>query len=202
MNHIDQEAELYALGMLSDDERARIDEHLLACEQCAALVGRAEATVAALIDSTQVRNRSQRRTAWWPIAVAAAFAVTAAGLFGQNTVMRGALSNDGALIATMVDSHFDHTQFRAPNGAEIPAKVIYERHGKWYEILADGTPEWRVFLVRPDGTRAAANAGFAHRGVASIAYVAPSAPLRSIELEDAAGHVVGTVRPAVQAERE
>jgi hypothetical protein len=202
MNHIDQEAELYALGMLEDDERARIDEHLLTCETCTALVGNAEATVAALIDSTQERHRSQRRTTWWPLAVAAAFAIAAAGLLGQNAVMRGALSNDGTLIATMVDSHFDHTQFRAPGGAEIPAKVIYERHGKWYEILADGTPDWRVFSVRPDGTREPAHTGFAHRGAASIAYFAPSMPVRSIELEDAAGHIVGSVRPALQAEHE
>jgi len=201
MNHIDHEAELYALGMLDDEERSRIDEHLTTCEACTVLVGRAEAAVAALIDSTQQR-RTERRTAWWPLAVAAAFALAALGLAGQNVIMRGALSSDGTMLATMVDSHFDHTQFQAPGGAALPAKAIYERHGKWFEILADGTPAWHVVFVRPDGTRDPAGAEFARRGAASIVYVAQSMPVKTIDLEDAGGHVVGSVHPVVQAEQE
>jgi hypothetical protein len=201
MNHIDQEAELYALGMLEDDERARVDEHLITCVPCTVLVGKAEAAVAALIDSSQER-RPLRRKAWWPIAVAAAFAIVSAGLFGQNVIMRDALGSDGAMLATMVNSHFDHTQFQAPGGAEIPAKAIYERHGKWFEILAVGTPAWHVVFVRPDGTRDPAAAEFARRGSASIVFVAQSAPVRSIDLEDASGRVVGSVHPVVQAEAE
>ena len=96
MNHIDHEAELYALGMLDDEERARIDEHLLTCEPCTVLVGNAEAALAALIDSTQERRPKQRR-AWWPIAVAAAFALATLGLLGQNVILHGALSSDGSL---------------------------------------------------------------------------------------------------------
>jgi hypothetical protein len=199
MNHIDQEAELYALGMLEGDERARVDEHLRECIPCTVKVGEAEAAVAGLIDSTQERRPAARR-AWWPLAVAAAFAIAAGGLFGQNVILRGALGTDGTLLATMVDSHFDHVQFQAPGGAALPAKAIYERHGKWYEILADGTPAWHVVFVRPDGTRDPAAAAFARRGAASIVYLAPSTPVRSIQLEDDAGHVVGSVRPLLQAD--
>ena len=198
MNHIDHEAELYALGMLDDEERARIDEHLCTCEPCTVLVGNAEAAVAALIDSTRVR-RPMQRAARWPIAVAAAFALTALGLLGQNFVLHGALSTDGALLATLIDSHFDHAQFQAASGRDIAAKAIYERHGKWYEILAEGTPAWHVVFVRPDGTRERAAAEFAQRGAASIVYLAPTTPVRSIELEDAAGRVVGSVKPALVA---
>jgi hypothetical protein len=200
MNHIDQEAELYALGMLEDDERARIDEHLLVCDACTVLVGKAEAAVAALIDSTQQRRPVQRR-AWWPIAMAAAFALSAMGLLGQNLVLHGALSNDGALLATLINSHFDHTQFEGAGGREIAAKAIYERHGKWYEILADGTPAWHVVFVRPDGTRDKAAAEFAQRGAASIVYLAPTTPVRSIELQDSSGHVVGSVNPVLMADQ-
>jgi hypothetical protein len=201
MNHIDQEAELYALGMLDDDERERVDEHLAACEPCTVLVGTAEAAVAALVDTTQER-KPQARTTWWPVAVAAAFALTAMGLLGQNVVMRGALSSDGAVLATMINSHFDHAQFQAPGGAEIGAKAIYERHGKWFEVLADGTPAWHVVLVRPDGTRETAQEDFAPRGAASIVYLPQSLPVKTIELEDAGGHIVGSVHPVVQAEHE
>jgi len=201
MNHIDQEAELYALGMLDDEERARVDDHLATCEPCTVRVGAAEAAVAALVDTPQER-KPERRAAWWPVAVAAAFAVTAMGLLGQNVVMRGALASDGAILATMVNSHFDHTQFQAPGGAELPAKAIYEKHGKWFEILADGAPAWHVVFVRPDGTRDPAGAEFARRGTASVVYVAQTAPVKTIDLEDAGGHIVGSVHPVVQAEQE
>jgi hypothetical protein len=105
------------------------------------------------------------------------------------------------ILATMVDSHFDDAQFQGPSGADLPAKALYERHGKWYEILADGTPAWHV-VVRSDGSRDLAGVGFARRGSASIVYLAPSTPIRAIDLEDAAGHVVGTIHPVLQAEQE
>jgi hypothetical protein len=123
-------------------------------------------------------------------------------LLGQDVVMRGALSTDGTLLATMVDSHFDHAQFQGPGGAELRPKAIYERHGKWYEILADGTPAWHVVFVRPDGTRDPAGVDFARHGSASIVYFAPSTPVHAIDLGDSAGRVVGTVRPTLQAEQE
>jgi hypothetical protein len=201
MNHIDLEAELYALGMLEDAERGRIDAHIAACTACAVLMGQAEGVVATLIDSTQ-RRHPERRPNRWLMATAAAFAIATAGLLGQNVVLHGALSGDGALLATMVNSHFNHMQFETAAGVEIPAKAIYERHGRWYEILAAGTPEWRVVFVRPDGSRDPAGVQFAHRGVASIAYVTPVGTVRSIDLEDADGHVVGSVHPAVEAEGE
>lgn len=201
MNHIDQEAELYALGLLEDDERTRVDEHLRECIPCTVKVGEAEAAVAALIDSTQVR-RQRPRTARWPLAVAAAFAIAAAGLLGQNVVLRGALGTDGTLLATMVNSHFEHVQFKAPGGADLPAKAIYERHGNWYEILADGTPAWHVVFVRPDGTRDPAASDFIRRGSASIVYLAPRAPVRTIQLEDASGNVIGSARPTLAGEQE
>jgi hypothetical protein len=201
MNHIDQEAELYALGILEDEERAHIDEHLVACGPCAERVGVAEAAVAALIETT-LQPKAARRTAWWPLAAAAAFAIAATGLLGQNIALHGALGNDGAVLATMVDSHFVHAQFQAPGGTEVPAKVIYERHGKWFEILADGTPPWQIVLVRPDGSRDPAPAAFARRGAASVAYIEESGPVRTIQLQGADGRVIGSVHLIVMPEQE
>ena len=199
MTHLDQETELYALGMLDDCERARIDEHLKTCTPCVVKIGEAENAVAALIDSSQQRPQ-RRRTAWWPVGVAAAFAVAAGGLLGQNIVMHDALGTDGAMLATLVDSHFNHAQFQTPSGAPMAAKAIYDRHGKWYEILTDGTPAWHVVLVRPDGTLDSAAVEFVRRGVASIVYLASTQPVKSIELEDSAGRVVGSVRPILISE--
>jgi hypothetical protein len=196
VNHIDQEAELYALGMLDDDERARIDDHAATCAECAARLGRAEAAVAALADAANAVPR--RRSAPWG-AIAAAFALAAGGLLWQNFTLRGALAADGTVLATLVNSHFDHMQFRAPGGAALGAKTIYERHGAWYEILADGMPDWHVTLIAPDGSRRAAAGSFERRGAASVLLFAPVTPVRTIELDDSAGNVVAVVTPVLEA---
>ncbi len=49
-DHVADLAELYALGALEPDERARVDAHLVVCPDCERAVGRAEETVAALDD--------------------------------------------------------------------------------------------------------------------------------------------------------
>jgi hypothetical protein len=194
VNHLDQEAELYALGMLDDDERARVDEHAATCAECAARLGRAEAAMAALVDAANAAPR--RRSAPWA-AIAAAFALVAGGLVWQNVALRGALAADGTVLATLVNSHFDHAQFISPGGMALGAKAIYERHGAWYEVLADGTPDWRVTLVAADGSRHPAPGTFERRGAASVLLLAPAAPVRAIELDDAAGNVVAVVRPVL-----
>jgi hypothetical protein len=111
----------------------------------------------------------------------------------------GALGNDGAMLATLVDSHFNHAQFQTPSGTPMAAKAIYDRHGKWYEVLTDGTPAWHVVFIRSDGTRDPATVGFVRRGVASIIYRASTEPVKSINLEDPDGHVIGSVRPLVMS---
>ena len=200
MNHIDHEAELYALGMLDEADRARVDEHIAVCDACLSRVGSAEEAVAEMVDVTL--RPAQQRPPRWPLAVAAAFALTTLGLTGQSFLMHGELDKDGALLATMVNSHFEHEQFASPKGAAVAAKAIYERHGKWYQILADGAPAWRVVFVRPDGTRDVAGERFARRGSASILVASPSTPVRTIELDDADGKLVGSVHPTLEAERD
>ena len=197
MKHIDRDAELYALGMLDDAERERVDAHLTTCVDCTRRVGAAEAVLTALIDVT--RHAPQRRAPRWPIAVAAAFALATLGLIAQSFLMHGEIDRDGAILSTLVNSHFDHAQFQTPQGAPLGAKAIYERHGKWYAILADGTPSWRVVFVQPDGMRNVEPAHFARRGASSVMLVSPSTPVRTIELDDTGGHIVGTVQPALAA---
>ena len=52
MNHITEEADLYALGLLEADERAEIDDHVSICDPCARRLARAEATVTTMVDAT------------------------------------------------------------------------------------------------------------------------------------------------------
>src|ERR1700688_4487918 len=60
--HVDENAELYALGTLSDSERAAVDAHVATCASCAQRVGEAEETVAALaVRQAAVPSQLDRR---------------------------------------------------------------------------------------------------------------------------------------------
>jgi Putative zinc-finger len=53
--HVEDLAELYALGALTDPERVKVDEHLRVCTDCARLVGASERDVA-LIASSEAQS--------------------------------------------------------------------------------------------------------------------------------------------------
>ncbi|MEO7202253.1 MAG: zf-HC2 domain-containing protein, partial [Candidatus Tumulicola sp.] len=50
-DHVEDRAALYALGALSDDERAEVDAHLRECSACAQAIGEAENDVALVVAS-------------------------------------------------------------------------------------------------------------------------------------------------------
>lgn len=206
VTHLDDLAELYALGMLEPHERERVDAHVRECDPCVARLARAEATMAALVDATlarPARAAAPRRppALAWISAVAAAFVIATVGLTQQNLALRSDVRADGTMLDAMVRSHFAHAQFVAPGGTPIAAKVVYERHGRWYRVLAIGADaRWRIALVRPGAAPALAPQRFTTRGdVGELTLDAPGA-LRELRLLAPDGSVAGTVRPAVAAE--
>jgi hypothetical protein len=197
-DHIDDRAELYALGLLEPEEIDRADAHAAICDICAAKLGRASLAVANIVDASQ---RHTRRMPVWPLAVAAAFAVASAAMLQQNLALHGALADDGALLDTLVMSHFSHEQFSTPAGKPIDAKAIYERHGEWFEIVAAGQPSWSVTMVGKDGSRTTLPP-FTKRGAAEIVFARPPHATAEIVLRDDAGNTVGTVKPELAPEKE
>ena len=151
MDHFDEELELYALGMLEPADRDRVDEHARTCDACAERLGRAESAVAALVGGSQRRARAGVCRGGRS-AIAAAFALTSAVLFGQNVGLRGAVSNDGRVLEALVLSHFVHVPFSATTSVPVEAKVIYEQHGAWYQIVAERPADWHVAVTGVDGT--------------------------------------------------
>ena len=221
--HLGDEIELYALGALEDAERERIDAHAGQCDECASRLGRAEATVTQMIDATLAPAAAPRtmiaripaapvvagpphplrgiwrRSATWSVAAAAAFALAAAGFGRQNAQLRSDLVDDGAAFHAMIDSHFSHAQFLSPDGAPLAAKVVYERHGGWYEVLAHGIdPHSRIVVVR--GTTSTVYPGaFAMRDdVLTLALPALGA-VTEFRLLDSRGRTRGQVRPQLIA---
>jgi len=146
-NHIGENAELYAVGALSEDERGAVDAHAAHCPDCLRRLGEAEETVLALEGGLVARSsqrRPQRRApivrgavSWWAIP-----AIAAALIVGM-LIPRPAPQQNPAMLA-MIHSHFSHAQFIG--GAAAPdAKVLYARDRSWYYVIVEGTHRFGVF---------------------------------------------------------
>jgi len=158
VTHIGEAAELYALGLLSQNEAASIDDHARGCERCAQRLGEAEAVVAATIRPRDVppalglrvaRLRSRPdRTFERAAALAAAVLVLALlpfFIFWQS--MRShrdteAMQQRAALA--MVGSHFLHTPFTKLTPDAPMAKAIFARNGRWIYVVAQSNEPLEV----------------------------------------------------------
>ena len=157
--HIDDLAELYALGSLSEFERARVDQHVATCPACASSLGRAEETVAALaqaqvqpahqappslqqrLETSLAKPAHRRVLTWHPFAAAIAAAIVLA--LGPTWV---AVDRNSALVAMHQDeralarlasagTQINHAQFMSPANRPMDAKVLYGPHGDWYYVV-------------------------------------------------------------------
>lgn len=158
-DHIDELAELYALGSLSELERVRVEQHAGRCAACAADLARAEQTVAALAqaqaqpvreppESLQRRlERSLTRAAhrpaltWHPFAAAVAAAIVLALIPAWVAVDRNsaltAMRQDERALARLASAgtEIDHAQFMSPAHLPMNAKVLYGPRGDWYYVV-------------------------------------------------------------------
>ena len=66
IEHVNEDAELYALGTLGALDAARIERHVRTCDECARRVAQAEATVLRLIDDRTTRAIAPATTARRP----------------------------------------------------------------------------------------------------------------------------------------
>lgn len=158
--HIDDLADLYALGALSEIEAARVEAHVAACEACLRRVGEAEETVLALergyaaqtpLDELGrgLRFDERPRTPAWRFAAAAA-----AGLIvGLGVMLPQTLHHDRSqqAIDAMIHSHFAHAPFTGGAPDAPAAKVIYAHGRSWLYVLASGRHDYEVDAVRASG---------------------------------------------------
>lgn len=163
--HIEELAELYALGVLDDAERASVDAHVRSCELCAKRVGEAEALIAGTIEDRQpaalldvrVRKAFVTRPSVaprWGALVAAAFVLgLLPGLIFAALVRPTApfQSDHNRAIAAMVNGHFLHAQFTAVAPDAPKAKVLYGRSAPWRYFVAQTNRTYTVEALNGNG---------------------------------------------------
>jgi hypothetical protein len=219
LDHLDDVAECYALGLVNEAESDAIEAHVRWCRACSDRLGRAEATVAALVERTLGREPAPpelvaristferfgrepaRKRRSWPMidawAAVAILAIVSVSLLLQTIGLRSSLSSDSTLLVALVRGHFSHAQFVSPNGDPLAAKVVYERHGRWYEIIATGIDaDARVTIVRA-GVATESPARFALRGDAIMLALPALGQVDELRLVDSHGRLLGRVRPVL-----
>jgi hypothetical protein len=157
-DHIDELAELYAVGSLEEFERERVERHVARCSGCAEQLRQAEETVATIAQAqaqqlreppAELRSRldaslATRRRAvltWHPFAAAIAAAILLAFIPTWVAVDRTsaliAMRQDERALARLASAgtQIDHAQFISPSKRPMDAKVLYGPHGDWYYVV-------------------------------------------------------------------
>ena len=149
MNHLDDDAELYALGLTERERSAEIEAHIAECAGCRARVVAAEAAGAALAAALPPVAAVPARRTWWPaLATAAAvvFAATAAVQGSESYAARAELARTDVALTAIASSHFGHTTLTSDPG--VVAKAIYARDGAWCYVVATGAPSGAHVVIR------------------------------------------------------
>ena len=198
--HIDELAELYALGALDDDERAQIDAHLTLCDACTQRIGEAEALALLLIEAEQqipaqparpepsnvVPLRARRFSLReFSLATAAALiiGILPTSYFGMRmTHMSAAMQAQNQLVTRLASNDYRRVAF-AGDANSPSGHVMYANDGSWYYIVVDDASRplrvaWQhngvdhmLGSVAPSGNRA-------------VLYLAQSSKMDSLALMD------------------
>jgi hypothetical protein len=184
MNHLDDDAELYALGLTERERSAEIEAHIAECPDCRARVIAAEAAGEALAATLPPVPAAPARRTWWPaLATAAAvvFAATAAVQGSASYTARAELARTDVALTAIASSHFGHTTLSSDSG--VVAKAIYARDGAWCYLVVNGAPSGAHVVIR-HGT-SARDAGTLGAGAPATLFV--RAPGRADEVSVVAG---------------
>lgn len=157
-DHIDELAELYAIGSLDELESARVERHVAQCPPCATRLHDAETTVASLAQAQALPAREPPATlqarldrsldssarrgilTWHPFAAAVAAAIVLALIPTFVAVDRNsallAMQQDERALARLASAgtQIDHAQFMSGT-QPMNAKVLYGPRGDWYYVV-------------------------------------------------------------------
>lgn len=198
MNHLGDDAELYAIGALDDAERARVDEHVAQCEACARRVGDAEAATAAMISADLLEDvfavpagvRASRMLPWLAVAAAVCiFALPTAYFARDNARMSAAMHANETLASRIASGDLQSAGFTPMKGGPMRARVLYDRAGDWYCVIVDRSrAPMQVAYVRDDGSMETIGSVAMHPGAPSMAIMPIPHKMQRLALLD--GNVV------------
>jgi Putative zinc-finger len=207
-NHIDELAELYALGTLNEAERAAVDAHALQCDTCAERLGEAASTIAFMEHSVAVPPSLDRRMSAvfargsrvrFPagLAAAAAFLIGLMPSFWLWGVTRNTQAFDSdrqQAVQAMVTSHFSHAQFMPLEPGAPKAKLIYARKRNWvYAVAQTGRP----LSLRAESKQGEVALGTLRvSGNAAELYIAQAPAVRTFALYDGSKQIERVTLPS------
>lgn len=203
--HLGEDAELYPLGILDEDEARNVERHVALCSECAERVGRAQAVAASLAaavplsrpspalerrlrGSTRPRPSVKVRGRLFPLALAAAFALAFLGLGWQGLVLRERLHSEDVALVTMVHSHFNHVSMSPESANPVAAKILYARDGSWIYIIAD-KPGGSLHAIAETATGTVDLGALTSTGQTASVLVHPRERIRSMVLQRAGTNV-------------
>jgi hypothetical protein len=209
MNHLDDDAELYALGLTERERDAEIEAHIAACEPCRARVVAAEAAAASLsaalppapvsAQPAPVSSVAGRRS-WWPSLAAAAAVVLSVSAAAEGVIAQSAsaqLARTDVALTAIASSHFAHTTMASDPG--VIAKALYARDAAWCYVVVSGAPRGaRVVLVEPVGgphRQVKHDAGALEEGAPATLFVRNPGRVSEIDVVAADGHTIAYARP-------
>lgn len=171
IDHVDDLAELYALGSLDELQSVRVERHAGECAACAARLHEAESAVATLAEAqaqplrrppASLRGRLDRSLAqrerrgvlsWHPFAAAVAAAIVLALVptwvaVDRSTALLAMRQDERALARLASAQRIDHAQFMSAAKRPMNAKVLYGPRGDWYYVVVmHPRPNMRVAYV-------------------------------------------------------
>ena len=185
LDHVGDNAALYALGVLGEDERSRVDEHVRDCTQCERLLGSAEDDVA-IIAAAQVSSNApaglsdrieatlggrprRKSNALWPFAMAAALVVgllPSAYFWQEGRAMREAVVAESAAVDRMTANPHRTVPFHGLGPGA--ASVTYAPDGSWYVVVVRNASHPMHVVWMHDGEKTPLGAAMPHGDVATL----------------------------------
>lgn len=184
LGHLDDAADLYAIGALDDFEQAAIDKHVATCDECARLLGEAEERVTLLAEAdvrrrppaqlerrvvSIVRARTSRPRALIP-AIAAALVIgllPSAYFWQQNQAMHAVMIVQADAMNRVASMPHRSVAFtNMGNGSA--ARVMYAPDGSWYVVFVRGATRALSVAWMHDGQRTMLGTATPHGSIAML----------------------------------
>jgi anti-sigma factor RsiW len=202
IDHIGDDAALYALGALDEVSVRRIDAHVATCDACAAELGEAEAQVTILASAQRqyqlpkgfaaaaaphIRRSRPSRPSWHAFAAAAAAVLVfgiapSAYMWQQNRAMHDSIVAENAAMRQLAQGSFRTASF-ASMGDGSDARVMYAPDGSWYVVVVRGATRALQVAWMHDGQRTMLGTAQPHGDVAML-YLPKSHRMDQLALVD------------------